>query len=217
MSGQSHQQSGQGAELSKESCPLGTDQDDLSGKSMSGQPRDRILSEESRNMKSKLEGDWIDSIISSDDTKSQSWENVSETNSNSDVSEIAVHSLLVDWKQRGLDKQMHQDPDRDRYTSDEEGTVIDNAADEFELLAVSKRSARLLPRATVTRISLEPLQQEAPPLKKIWCVKMMDDAHSSEIICGQLNIMKTYLKTRYRLLDLLRAQRIDRMTRNLKT
>ena len=74
-------------------------------------------------MKSKLEGDWKDSIISSDNTKSQSWENVSETNSNSDVSEIAIHSLLVDWKQRGLDRQMHQDPDRDRYTSDEEGTV----------------------------------------------------------------------------------------------
>ena len=82
---------------------------------------------------------------------------------------------------------------------------------------MSKRSARLLPRATVTRTSLEPLEQEAPRLKKIWCVKMMDDAHSSEIICGQLNIMKTYLKTRYRLSDLLRAQRNYRMTRNLKT
>ena len=216
LSGQSHQQSGQGAELSRESCPLGPGQDDLSGKSMSGQPRDRILSEESRNMKNKLEGGWIDSIISSDDTKSQSWENVSETNSNSDVLEIAIHSLLVDWKQRGLDRQMHQDPDRDRYTSDEEGTVVDNAEDEFELLAVSKRWARLLPRATVTRTSLEPLDQEAPPLKKIWCVKMMDDAHYSEIISGQLNIRKTYLKTRYRLSDLLRAQRNDKVTKNLK-
>ena len=216
MSGQSHQQSRQGAELSRESCPLGPGQDDLSGKSMSGQPGDRILSEESRNMKSKLEGDRIDSIISSDDTKSQSWKNVSETNSISDVSEISIHSLLVDWKQCRLDRQMHQDPYRDRYTSDEEGTAVDNAADEFELLAVSKRSARLLPRATVTRTSLEPFEQEAPPFNKIWCVKMMDDALSSEIISGQLNKMKTYLKNRYRLSDLLRAQRNDRVTRNLK-
>ena len=30
---------------------------------------------------------------------------------------------------------MHQDPDRDRYTSDEEGTVVVNAADELELIA----------------------------------------------------------------------------------
>ena len=40
---------------------------------------------------------------------------------------------------------MHQDPDRDRYTSDEEDTVIDNAADELELTAVSKLPTRLLP------------------------------------------------------------------------
>ena len=72
---------------------------------MPGQPRDRILSGESRNVKNNLKGEWIDSISSSDDKKSQSWENVSETTSNSDVSEIAIHSLLVNWKQRGLDKK----------------------------------------------------------------------------------------------------------------
>ena len=33
---------------------------------------------------------------------------------------------------------MHQDPDRDIYTSDEEGTVVNNAAHELDLLAVSK-------------------------------------------------------------------------------
>ena len=37
----------------------------------------------------------------------------------SDVSEIAIHSLLVDWKQRGLDREIHHDPGRDRYTFDE--------------------------------------------------------------------------------------------------
>ena len=44
----------------------------------------------------------------------------------------------------------------------------------------------------------------------------MDDAHAPEITRGQLNVVKTYLKARYRLLDLLRAQLIDRMTNNLK-
>ena len=102
-----------------------------------------------------------------------SWDNTSETTSNSDVSEIAIHSLLVDWKQRGLDRETHQDPDRDRYTSDEEGTVVDNAADELELIAVSKRPTRLLPYGTVVRTNLEPSVQEATPLKKIWCVKLM--------------------------------------------
>ena len=57
--------------------------------------------------------------------------------------------------------------------------------------------------------------QEATSLKKILCVKMMDDAHAPEIISGQLNVVKTYLKARYLLSDLIRAQRNDRTTSNL--
>ena len=121
---------------------------------------------------------------------------MSETTSNSDVSEIAIHFLLVEWEKRGLEREMHQEPDRDRYTSDEEGTVVDNAADELELTALSKRSIRLFPHATVVHTNLEPLEQDATPLKKIWCDKMMDATHAPETISGQLNVMKTYLKAR---------------------
>ena len=76
---------------------------------------------------------------------------------------------------------------------------MDNAADELEMIAVSKCPTRLLPHGTVVRFNLEPSVQEATPLKKIRCVKLMDDAHAPEIISGQLN-------ARYRLSDLLRAQ-----------
>ena len=61
---------------------------------------------------------------------------------------------------------MHQDPDKYRVTSDEEGTLADNAANELEVIAVSKRSTRLLPHATVVRTNLEPSVQEATLLKK---------------------------------------------------
>ena len=188
----------------------------LSGESDSKRPRDRVVSGESRNITDRLQHDGVESFGSSDDSRPQSWDNTSETTSNSDVSEIAIHFLLKDWKQRGLDREMHQDPDRDRYTSDEEGTVVDNAADELKLIAVSKRPTRLLPHGTVVRTNLEPSVQEATPLMKIWCVKLMHDAHAPEIMSGQLNVIKTYLKARYRLSDLLRAQRNDRMTSNLK-
>ena len=157
--------------LSGESCSIGSRQNDLSEALMPGRPKDRIWSGESRNKNNKSEGDSVDSISSSDVTKSQSWENVSEPNFKSDASEMAFHSLLVEWKQRGLDRKMHQDPDTDRYTSDEEGTVVDNAANELELIAVSKRPTELFPHATVVRTNLEPLEQKATPLKKIWCVK----------------------------------------------
>ena len=201
---------------SEESDTFEPVQDDLSGERLTRPPRDRILSGESRNISDNLEYDVEESVDSSADSRPQSWDNTSETTSNSDMSEIAIHSLLVDWKQRGLDQETHQDPDRDRYTSDEEGTVVDNAADEPELIAVSKRPTRLLPHGTVVRTNLEPSVQEATPLKKIWCVKLMDDAHAPEIMSGQMNVVKTYLKARYRLSDLLRAQRNDRMTSSLK-
>ena len=32
---------------------------------------------------------------------------VSDTTSNSDVTERAIPSLLVEWKERGLDREMH--------------------------------------------------------------------------------------------------------------
>ena len=203
-------------DLSEESDTFEPRQDDLSRERLFRQLRDRLLSGESRNIADNLEYDVGESVGSSESSRPQSWDNTSETTSNSDISEIAIHSLLVDWKQRGLDREMHQDPDRDRYTSDEEGTVVENAADELELIAVSKRPTRLLPHGTVVRTNLEPSVQEATPLKKIWCVKLMDDAHAPEIMSGQMNVVKTYLKARYRLSDLLRVQRNDRMTSSLK-
>ena len=44
----------------------------------------------------------------------------------------------------------------------------------------------------------------------------MDDTNAPKIISGQLDVMKTYLKARYGLSDILRAQRNQRMTSNLK-
>ena len=45
---------------------------------------------------------------------------------------------------------------------------------------------------------------------------MEEDTHQPNELNSQMRVMKTYLKARYRLSDLLRAQRNDRMTSNLK-
>ena len=45
---------------------------------------------------------------------------------------------------------------------------------------------------------------------------MKDDTHQSDELSSQLRVMKTNLKARYRLSDLLRAQKNDHMTGNLK-
>ena len=47
-------------------------------------------------------------------------------------------------------------------------------------------------------------------------MKIEDDAYQPDELSSQLRVMKTYLKARYRLSDLIRAQRNDRMTSNLK-
>ena len=83
-------------------------------------------------------------------------------------------------------------------------------------MAVSKRSISLLPQKEVVRTDLQPFEQETQPLAKIWCVKMEKDTHQPNERNSQMKVMKTSLKARYRLSDLLRAQRNDRMTSNLK-
>ena len=74
----------------------------------------------------------------------------------------------------------------------------------------------LLPQKEVVRTDLQPFEQETQPLAKIWCVKMEDDSHQPNELKSQMRVMRTYLKARYRLSNLLRAQRNDRMTSNLK-
>ena len=131
------------------------------------------------------------------------------------MSELAIHTLLVETRARDLDREVYQDPDSDRYLIPSE-RVFDNAADDLETIAVSKRSISLLPQKEVVRTDLQPFKQETQPLAKIWCVKMEDDTHQPDERNTQMRVMKTYLKARYRLSDLLRAQRNDRMTSNLK-
>ena len=96
--------------MSGESGTFEPVQDDLSGETMLGQPkdimlsgepdsrrsRDKFLSGESRNITDRSKHNDVESIDSM-------W-NPSETTFNSDVSEIAIHSLLVEWKQCGLDR-----------------------------------------------------------------------------------------------------------------
>ena len=117
---------------------------------------------------------------------------------------------------RDLDREVYQDPDSDRYLIPAE-RVFDNAAEDLETIAVSKRSISLLPQKEIfRRTDLQPFEQETQPLAKIWCVKMEDDTHQPDEMNSQMSVMKTYLKARYGLSDLLRAQRIGRLTSNLK-
>ena len=121
----------------------------------------------------------------------------------------------METRAKDLDREVYQDLDSDRYLIPGE-RVFDNAADDLETIAVSKLSISLLPLKEVVRTDLQPFKQETQPLAKIWCVKMEEDTHQPKELNSQMRVMKTYLKAKYRLSDLLRAQRNHRMTSNLK-
>ena len=122
----------------------------------------------------------------------------------------------METRARDLDREVCQDPDSDRYLIPGERD-FDNAADDLETITVSKRSINLLPQKEVVRTDLQLFEQETQLLSKTWCVKMEDDTYQPDEMNSQMRVMKTYLKARYRLSsDLLRAQRNDSMTCNLK-
>ena len=183
----------------------------------------KVLSGEFRWMRRRHRHDLEESAVSSttsstdDDSRNSGMDTYSDRNSSteSELSELAIHTLLVETRARDLDREVYRDPDSDRYLIPSE-RVFDNAADDLETIAVSKRSISLLPQKEVVRTDLQPFEQETQPLAKIWCVKMEEDTHQPNELNSQMRVMKTYLKARYRLSDLLRAQRNDRMTSNLK-
>ena len=183
----------------------------------------KVLSGEFRWMRRRYGPDLkegADSITDAsmeDSSRNSSMDTYSDRNSSSgsELSELAIHTLLVETRPRDLDREVYQDPDSDRYLIPNE-RIFDNAADDLEAIAVSKRSISLLPQKEVVRTDLQPFKQETQPLANIWCVKMEEDTHQPNELNSQMRVMKTYLKARYRLSDLLRAQRNDRMTSNLK-
>ena len=144
--------------------------------------------------------DSIKNSSTDDNSRNSGIDTYSDRNSSSgsELSELAIHILLVEIRARDLDREVYQDPDSDRYLIPSE-RVFDNAAVDLETIAVSKRSISLLPQKEVVRADLQPFNQETQPLAKIWCVKMEEDTHQPNELNSQMRVMKTYLKARYRL------------------
>ena len=132
----------------------------------------KVLSGEFRWMRKKHRtdpGDIADSVAdpsTDDNSRNSGIDTHSDRNSSSgsEVSELAIHTLLVETQARDLDREVYQDPDSDRYLIPGE-RVFDNAADDLETIALSKRSMSLLPQKEVVRTDLQPFEQETQPLE----------------------------------------------------
>ena len=108
---------------------------------------DRILSGEfmwmSRAHKTDPEEETCPMADSSNDDNSRSsgidTYSYRSSSTGSELSELAIHTLLVETRTRDLDREVYQDPDSDCYLVPKK-IVFDNAADDLETIAVSKRS-----------------------------------------------------------------------------
>ena len=106
----------------------------------------KVLSGEFRWMRRRYgpdlkEGaDCITDASMEDSSRNSSMDTYSDrsSSSGSELSELAIHTLLVEIRARDLDREVYQDPDSDRYLIPNE-RIFDNAADDSETIAVSKR------------------------------------------------------------------------------
>ena len=160
---------------------------------------DKNLSGEFRWMSRKHKSDPEEETVSSidDNSRNSTIDTFSDRNSSTglDLSELAIHTLLVETRARDLGREVYQDPHSDRCLIPSE-TVFYNATDDLEMIAVSKRSMSLLPQKEVVRSDPQPFRQETEPLAKFWCVKMEDDTHQPDETNSHLRVNKTYLKAR---------------------
>ena len=79
---------------------------------------------------------------------------------------------------------------------------------------MSRKSFRELSCNSNVRTNLEP-DDAREVLRRIVCVKLKDDIHSPGELNGQMMVLKRHVKARYRLSDLIRAQKNDKMKSNL--
>ena len=88
--------------------------------------------------------------------------------------------------------------------------------EELEKIAISRKPFRKLSCHSNVRTNLEP-EDDTEVLRRTVCVKLKDDIHSPRELNGHMMALKEHVKARYRLSDLIRAQKEDRMTSNLST
>ena len=79
---------------------------------------------------------------------------------------------------------------------------------------MSRKPFRELSYNSIVRTNLES-DDDRVVLRRIVCVKLKDEIHSLRELNGQTMALKEHVKARYRLSDLIRAQKNDKMTSNL--
>ena len=112
---------------------------------------------------------------------------------------------------RQRDRELQTDPLSGTYNLDQQQVC---GGEEPEKIAVTRKPFRELSCNSNVRTNLVP-EDDRKILRRIVCVKLKDDIHSPGELNGQIMALKEHIKARYRLSDLIQAQKNDKMTSNL--
>ena len=140
--------------------------------------------------------------------ESEEWEDDSEKGGDDQDS---LCMILAEEKMRHHDRELQTDSSAGTYNQEQQDAY---GGEELEKIAVSRKPFRELSCNSNVRTDLEP-HDDREVLRRIVCVKLKDDIHSPGELNGQMMALKEHVKARYRLSDLIRAQKKDKMTSNL--
>ena len=135
------------------------------------------------------------------------WDEDSDENSDNQDS---ICMILAEEKIRHRDRELQTDPSSGTYNLDVQEVP---GGEEFERIAVSRKPFRELSCNSNVRTNVVP-EDDMKIVKRIICVKLNDDIHNPGEMNGQIMALKEHVKARYRLSDLIRAQKNDKMTSN---
>ena len=136
----------------------------------------------------------------------EEWDEDSEK-SNGDQDSLCM--ILVEETRRHRDRELQKDPSSGTYNLDQQEVC---EGEQLERIAVSRKPFRELSCNSNVRTNLVP-DDDRNILRRI--VELKDDIHSLGEMNGQIMALKEHVKAKYRLSDLIRAQKNDKMTSNL--
>ena len=119
--------------------------------------------------------------------------------------------ILAEEKIRHRDRELQTDPSAGTYNLEVKEV---RGGEELERIAVSRKPFRELSCISNVRTNLVP-EDDMKIVKRIICVKLNDDIHNPGEMNGQIMAPKEHVKAKYRLSDLIRAQKNDKMTSDL--
>ena len=131
------------------------------------------------------------------------WDEDSEASSDNQDS---LCMILAEEKIRHRDRELQTGPSSGTFNLDVQEV---RGGEELERIAVSRKPFRELSCKSNVRTNLVP-ENDMKIGRRIVCVKLNDDIHNPGEMNGQIMALKEHVKARYRLSDLIRAQKNDK-------